>query len=153
MLYSVKPDCNSAQKARAGSHLDRCLSSLPLTHFSFGFSGINSKPTDCHQQTSSSKDFPKCWSCGLVTECLPQYWGMQRGMGHFQVKIPLSVVSKSARLKITTMFNREENDRFVDYEITESLLVLQVMLLTWKHVKRKALITGGWGDVRHKLTS
>lgn len=60
---------------------------------------------------------------------------MQRGMGHFQVKIPLSVVSKSARLKITTMFNREENGRFVDYEITESLLVLQVMLLTWKHVR------------------
>lgn len=124
-----------------------------LTHFSSGFSWISSKLTDCHQQTSSLKDFLKCWRYGSVTERLPQYRRMQKGMGHFQIKIPLSVVSKSVRLKITTIFNRKENDRFVDYEITESLLVLQVMLLAWEHVKWKAPITGGWGDARHKSTS
>lgn len=62
-----------------------------------------------------------------------QYRRMQRGMGHFQITIPLTVVSKSVRLKLATIFNRKENDRFVDYEITESLLVLQVMLLAWEH--------------------
>ena len=72
-------------------------------------------------------------------------------MGHFQVKIPLSVVSKSARLKITTLVNREENDRFVDYEITESLLVLQVMLFNGNMLSGKHRSQGG--EVMHVTSS
>lgn len=148
MFCSVKPDCNSVQKARAGSYLDACH---PYPFLIWVFMN--------QQQTNIAISKQVLQKISKVLEMWFSHWTLApvpenaEGVGHFQVKIPLSFVSKSARLRITTIFNREENDSFVNYENTESLLVLQVMLLTWKQVKRKAPITGGRGDACHKSSS